>query len=269
MGLFDSFTGASQRRDIDSAYNASTNQVNAGYRQGMSSLSKGRDAAISNYGNARGALTGGRDAAIGTTESYLNRATAPLQGYADQGSRANTMYSDALGINGRDAQTSFVDGYQGDPFRDFNEQRVTNALMRQYNAAGMLDSGASRLAASRANLERGSMDYNQYLDRLAQQGQQGGQYASQIAGYTNQAGQQIGGYQYGTGQGEANIYGQQAGTEYDYGNQRAGMQVNRGMTLAGNRINYGNALADSRSTGINNLLKIGETAAKAYSGGMG
>ena len=151
--------------------------------------------------------------------------------YVKQGQQANSMYGNALGLNGVDAQKSFGANYAAaDQFREQNADFANNALMRQYNAKGMGNSGTAALATQRASLERGSQDYNNYLNRLQGQGQQGFQATGAQAGLQQGMGDMT----------------------YGYGQQRAG-----------NEINYGNALAQSRSTGINNILGVAGVAAKA------
>jgi len=200
VGFFGSFFGDDQRDDLAKAKQQS-------------------DAALkSGYDNANG---------------YYGQAYDLYSPYAKSGQQASTMYNNALGVNGQGAQQSFMDNYKSaDPFRAENEDYATNSLLRGYRAQGMVDSGASRLAAARASLQRGSQDYNQYLDRLNGAGSQGYQATNAQAG----------------------IRGGQADMAYGYGSQSAG-----------NAINYGNAQAASRSTGINNLIGLVGAGAKAYS----
>lgn len=201
MGFFGSFFGDDQRDDLAKAKQQS-------------------DAALkSGYDNANG---------------YYGQAYDLYSPYAKSGQTASTMYNNALGVNGTDAQKQFMDGYKSyDPFRQENEDYATNSLLRGYRAQGMVDSGTSALAAARASLQRGSQDYNSYLDRLNGVGQQGYQATGQQAG----------------------IRSGQADLAYGYGSQ-----------TAGNDINYGNAMAASRSTGINNLIGLLGAGAKAYGG---
>jgi hypothetical protein len=199
MGFFGDFFGSSQRKDLQQSKGAADAALQQGY-----------NTAQGNYTNAQGMFNP----------------------YAQQGQQANTMYGNALGLNGLDAQKSFGANYAAsDPFRQQNADFANNALMRQYNARGQTYGGSTDLAVSRANLERGSQDYNNYLNRLQGQGQQGYQATSA-----------------------------QAGLEQGKGDLAMGY----GQTRAGNEINYGNALAQSRSIGINNLLGLAGTAAKAY-----
>lgn len=262
MGFWDSFTGAAQRRDLDTAYNDSTGMVKTGYGNARTNVNQGTNAARSNYGQARRAIGTGVNRASDTTRSYLDKSTGYISPYMQQGQEANSLYGQHLGLQGAEAQREAVQGYMQDPFREFNDRQTQNAIMRRYNAAGMLDSGASRLASARALQETGTRDYQGYLDRLAGLGSQGGQFARQAASLAANAGSQIGGYQYGGGHSRANIYGQQAGLADNLGRTLADLDLGEYGTLASNRINQGNALAESRGAGLNNLLKVLETVAK-------
>ena len=184
-------------------------------------------------GAATQALTNGYNGAMGN----YNTAQGMYDPYRQQGQQASNMYGNALGLNGTDAQKSFGANYAAsDPFREQNADFANNALMRQYNAKGMGNSGTSALATQRASLERGSTDYNNYLNRLQGVGQQGFQAT---------------GAQAGLEQGKGDL-------TYGYGQQQAG-----------NEISYGNALAQSRNTGVNNLLGLGGLLAKGAGAYMG
>lgn len=201
MGFFGSFFGDDQRADLTQAK-----------QQADAALSQG-------YNDSQG---------------YYGKAYDLYSPYAQSGQQASTMYNNALGINGQAAQQQFMNNYaSSDPFRQANADYTTNTLLRNYRANGLLDSGASQLATARANLQQGSQDYNNYLNRLQGVGQTG----------------------YNATSSQAGIYGQQGQTAMGYGQQRA----------AGD-ISYGNAMAASENTGINNLLSLAGVAAKAYAG---
>ena len=115
-----------------------------------------------------------------------------------------------------------------------NAQFSSDQLRRQYNARGMGMSGAADLAVSRANLQQGSSDYNNYLSRLQGQGQEGMQAS-----------------------------GAQAGLYQGLGN--AGMQY--GQTQAGNAINYGTAQAQNDTNSVSNILALGSAAMGGFTPG--
>lgn len=197
MSFWADFSGASARSDLKKGAAASNAALDQGYS--------------------------------GLKQDY-NQAYDLYSPYAQSGGKANAMYNDALGVNGTDAQNSFVNTYSSaDPFRQFNEDASNRAIGRQWNANGSYDSGAARLASARANLERGSTDYSGYLDRLNGAGQQGYQATNAMAGIKTGLGDSAWGY---------------------------------GATKAGQATNQANAMAASRSTLTNNLLATAGTVAK-------
>lgn len=198
--LIGSFTGDTQKRYTNEAFANSTRELQQGRDKGLDAYGQG-------YSQAQG---------------YLNP-------YATQGGQANNLYGTYLGLNGADAQRGALQQYAGgDPFRQFNEDQANRGLSRQFNKMGMLDSGNSRLAMSRASLERGSQDYNNYLGRLSQLGQQGYGASQQLGGYAMQNGSNI-----------------------------AGLWNNYGQQQAGNEIQKGNALSQASGIFGNNLMKLG------------
>lgn len=210
--LLDTFTGSAQKRYATDAYNRST-----------------------------AALQGGYDDASKTIKDYYSQGQGYLEPYAQQGRQASNLYGNFLGLNGADQQRRSLQDYAtADPFRAFNEDNMSRALSRRYNAMGMLDSGNARLGMSRAMLERGSTDYENYMNRLAAMQGQGLGIAGTQAGMATQTGNTLGGMRYGLGQ-----------------------------TQAGNEINYGNALTQAASILPNNLIKLGGLALQGASLGMG
>lgn len=203
MSFLGSFFGSTQRNDIRRAKTAADAALDTG-------AAAGRDA----YGTA----------------------TSRLDPYAATGAAGNAMYADAIGLNGQPAQQGVVDNFMHDPFRDENGRLADDALVRSFTARGMGDSGASRLAVARGNLERGSTDWNKWLDRINGVGTQGQAAA--------------------TGQ---------AQLDAGLGNMEFGL----GTTRAGNEINYGNAMAGSRNIGINNIMGLASTAIGAFTPGWG
>lgn len=208
--LWGGFTGESQKKFTNEAFANSTRELQQGRDKGLDAYGQG-------YSQAQG---------------YLNP-------YAQSGGQANNLYGTYLGLNGADAQRSALAGYAGaDPFRQFNEDQANRGLARQFNKMGMLDSGNSRLAMSRASLERGSQDYNNYLGRLAGMSQQGYGAAGALGGMAMQNGQNI-----------------------------AGLWNNYGQAQAGNEIQKGNALSQASGIFGNNIMKLGGMAIGA--GGIG
>lgn len=212
MSFFANFFGKTQARDL-----ARSNE------EATSSLASGRNL-------ARTEISGGRDRAMG----YLNP-------YMQQGQAGSQMYGNALGLNGAQAQQGAYGTYSNSPFlaaqRGAGDNALTN-IFRQYNARGLGNSGASRLAVSRVAQDREAANQGDWFNRIGALGQQGGQFANTAAGLES-----------GTGQYLADL-------ESGYGQQRAA-----------NAIQYGNALASTRNIGINNMINLAGTMARAASPG--
>ncbi len=202
MSFFGSFFGSDQKKDVTAAYNRATPLLNEGIER------------------ARTATTGAIDR---------------VEPWAAGGRDANAMYANAIGLNGRPAQQGVVDNFMIDPFRQQNEDLANENLARQFNGRGPgLNSGAFALATARGNLERGSHDWNTWLDRIHGVSTEG------LGAATTQAG----------------LGGQLGAIEMEGGNARAA-----------NEINYGNAMAATRGIGINNLLGLGGTLVRAATPG--
>lgn len=213
MGFFDSFTGASQKRAIADANAQATKFLNEGYDTASAALNKG-------YGEAQG---------------YLDP-------YVTEGRSDQAMYRNALGLNGAGGSTAAMGAYQSarNPYADFQADQTTNALMRNYNARGMGMGGTAALAAARANNEQGYGDYQNWLGRIGNLGQQG----------------------YGASQASAGMSAQK-------GSQLADLGWNFNSAKAGNAVNYGNAMASASGIGVNNLFNALGLGTKIASAAMG
>jgi hypothetical protein len=210
MGLFDGFFGGAQRKDLQDANQRATAYLNDAWKEGSQQV---------------------RD--------WSNQGLGYLNPYMQQGSQGNALYGRFLGLDGADQQRDAMNTYAtSDPFRQFNDDNASRALSRRFAAQGMGDSGASRLAMARAGLERGSQDYNSYLDRLRGVGQQGLGAAGASAGIAQQTGNTLGQMRYGMGQQQA-----------------------------GNAISFGNAMAGSRNIGMQNILGLAGAAGNFFGGG--
>lgn len=207
--LLGGFTGDSQKRRADEANRLASGYIQQGFDQGS-----------------------------GYVKDYNTQGNAYLQPFATQGQGANKLYGTFLGLDGADAQRGAFANYQGaDPFRQYNEDNALRAMARQQNRLGMLDSGNARYAMSRAMLDRGSQDFDTYMQRLAGMGQQGLGASNALAGYANQTG---------------GILGQ--------------MRTNLGTQQAGNAIQHQNALSAADGLFANNLIKVGGMIISAATG---
>lgn len=166
MALFGSlFKGNSN--NINLANTKAREQANAAYRNNLQYAGEGRD-----------------------------RRRAEYQPFQQRYGQAGSLYSNALGLGGAEARQSAYDTFANDPFREAargNTQNQLSAMFKKYNAGGMGDSGASRLALSRANMEAEAGLVDNWLNRLAAMDQQGLGVADRLSGIEGDyTGQQIG-----------------------------------------------------------------------------
>ena len=175
-----------------------------------------------------------------TTKDYLGQSLGYLAPYAQAGGNTLSLLGGALGINGAGPQQSFWGGLANDPAFQAAQGAGIDALDKSAAARGMLRSGGQQRDLYSFG-QRGLMDFgnnriSQLMGLLAPT--QGAAGAS--ADLTSQAGNNIAGAQFGTGQ-----------------------------LFANNAVNTGNALAQSRNIGLNNILAVGNTAAKIAGAFMG
>lgn len=339
MGWLDNlFGGGAKQRDATAAYNdsqatlqagldkalaelkgsteAGRAALNTGYDQANVDLNRASgiyDKALGIYDRASGLydqalpglrndITQGYAGAEAALTSAADRANAVLDPYARSGRGAQDLYDRALGVAGTDAQKAFYDQYAAnDPYRAYRDELANKQIQRQFNASGLGNSGRAGMAISRASLERGSQDLQQYLSRLEAAGARGSQIAGQQGANIQRAGEGIAQNRAAQGTGLANlglnvlgaktgIAGQQAGVigqqagiagqqatmaaqrardlaglESGQGSQLSSLIYGNAQQSAGNRINLGNAYAQSRGIGAQNLINLAGTAAQAYS----
>jgi hypothetical protein len=319
MSFWDSFTGKSQRKDIQRAsadaerllaenkakaeairqqgLATSRDALTGGYAQGRTDLNSGYDAAgrslNAGYDTARGDINAGYAGAENAATSYLDKTGQVLQPLIQSGQRAQARYDTALGLDGKAAADSFYQDYAAnDPFRAYRDEMANNQLLSLYNAKGQASGGRAQSAVARESLRRGSEDLQTYLTRLANAGQQGGQYAGQLAGYTNATGntitqlranqgQNLSQLEQNRGQGIATMDANRgtglsnlatnqgrdiAQLETGAASDLSGLQYGYGQQLATNRINTGNAVSQTRGIGLNNLMKVAGLALSAGTG---
>lgn len=167
------------------------------------------------------------DQGYNTSQGYYDKAASSFDPYVSSGTAGQKMYGDLLGLNGTDARSSAQGIITSDPLWSGKLGEDTNAVLKNLNARGMGASGTAALAGQRVLLQ----NYNDVLDRYQGMGQTGLSATGQQAGVRTAQGQNA----------------------FDYG-----------ATKAGNAINFGNAMAGTRNAGLNNVLAVLGTGAKAY-----
>lgn len=185
-------------------------------------------------------IAGANKKAIGTLDSGFNAASEYYKPFQQAGLKGFNLYGDAIGANGAEGYGRAFQTFNQDPFAAGAQDASNNALLkllRQYNARGMGDSGASRLATSRVASEQYNQRVNDFRNRLMGFGQQGYDAAGALGNLT-------------------------------YGNAgaKASIQAGQGQQLAQITGNLANATAASRTAGVNNILglvgNVAGTAAK-------
>lgn len=118
------------------------------------------------------------------SEGALNSAIAGYQPWVDSGKNANTMYGNALGLNGADGNAAATSAFQTGPGYQFALDQGTQAALRGASAAGMLNSGNTLTALNDYGQGQANQEYGSWLDRLNGVSGQGLQAAGgQASGY--------------------------------------------------------------------------------------
>lgn len=279
MSFFSSLTGGKQRHDLyegqkeaanalDVGRKEATNVMRGGYDKADAALKRGQGQTNAAYYQGRGDVNAGATQAL----SLLSNSNALMQPYQAQGARANTMYGDAIGVNGTDARGAAQGTYMSDPIYASLMDKTNNDIFKRYNAGGMANSGASMQAILNSQVD----GYGNWLDRLNGQGQMGFQAAGQM-GQNNQA---MASTATNRGNALASLAQWQGNNATDYAKNFASNRVNLGNSLGSMAWDMGNkkadlatstrgALASTRGMGWQNALSLGGTALKAFTGGMG
>jgi hypothetical protein len=168
IGLFDSFLGNDQRKDIEAANDRAT-----------ASLAKGKDESI------------------GTRNQYLERSL----GFLKPGLDSQNVLLRALGVQGQGPQQQYYDEFQNDPGFEAATQYGINALDRSAAAKGGLFSGGQMKAVSDFGLRRQNDAFNNRINQLFQLT---GNAPAMSAAATQDTGGQIADTQFGYGQLQAN-----------------------------------------------------------------
>lgn len=118
------------------------------------------------------------------SSSALNSAISGYQPWVDSGTAANTMYSNALGLNGSDGNAAATSAFQTGPGYQFALDQGTQAALRGASASGMLNSGNTLTALTEYGQGIANQEYGSWLDRLNGVSSNGLQAASgQASGY--------------------------------------------------------------------------------------
>lgn len=200
-------------------------QVKRGYNRAMDERRTG-------FAEGMPELRGGYEKAYG----YLNP-------YIDQGTTANRLYSDFMGVNGTDAQAGAFSNYNSGPWAQY----LTQAADRRSNAMGQMRGGAGAAAAANAQQQ----GLHQYLGGLRALAGQGANVAGAGANLATREGENL----------FNSIYGHHAGL--------GDLYVGRGNALAAADQAAMQADIGLIGTGINALTSIASAGMGMPMGGSG
>lgn len=257
MGFLDDITGKTAEKAIQQkgiADQAAYKQFGTTSRNAFNNLADqqaiGQQAIVDSYDNAQGTLQTG-----------FNSALDYFQPYIDGGQGASQRYNDALGVNGYDAQSQFINEEQSSPAFQAGLSAGVDDLMSRFAATNTGRVEADGLPRSGRVLKSLQGFGNRYLsdhinDRLTHLNTLNGQgfNASQGAANltTNYANNQ-GNIDLGRGQAVNQSYALPASTRQQ--GQLTQAQANLNGALG---FNNGNAQGDiAGANGINNLVTQG------------
>lgn len=187
-----------------------------------------------------------RDNSLGV----LNGASSLYDPYRDEGTRALSTYSGALGLNGPEGTAQAQSQFQAGPGYQFAMDQGNKAALRGASAAGMLNSGNTLTALTQFGQGLANQEYGSWLDRLNGVSSQGLQATDAKAGLNRD---------------QSNIY-------QGYADNRLGLES--GITQGTMGINNETAKvqeqqAQQKGSFLSGLLKTGlSLGSKAISGGL-
>jgi len=172
------------------------------------------------------------NAAKGATDSAYQMARGDLTGndyyktWAGNGGAANTMYANALGLNGASGNTAAQSAFQTGPGYQWAVQQGLNALNRTAASRGQLASGNQSMALMDYGQNQANQQWQNWLNSLNGLSSQG---LTAAAGQTGQQ-NQLANLDYGYGKDLSNIY--MNGTQQAMGALQNGNQQSSGSSGA-------------------------------------
>lgn len=162
--------------------------------------------------------------------------------YSWTGGQANSMYANALGLNGPGGNRAATGAFQASPGYNFQLGQGVQALDRSAAGSGMFGSGNAAMALNQYGQGLANQDYGNWMSRLGGLGSQGLQAA---AGQTGRQGAMAGINEWGAGgRGAADL---------DVARNRANMLYQGQMADAGANAQGGANLFNAIGGGLNLL----------------
>jgi hypothetical protein len=171
MGLWDSFMGKSQQKDLSAANSLAQQRITGG---------------LADYTN--------------TSKDYLDKSLAFLQPGVESGNQTLKLLGDILGLNGQSAQSSYFANFQNDPGFNATLDAGVQAADRSAAARGLSRSGGQQRSLFDFGQRLQNDFFNQRTNNLFGLMGFGQNAANTSAALTSNTGQGIADAQFGTGQ---------------------------------------------------------------------
>lgn len=206
---------------------------------------------LQGYGNlAAGQINSGRDAAIRDLDAMIPILDTYYQPYMRSGSDATSMYSNAMGLNGKAGNAAATGAFQASPGYTWQRDQATDAASRQAAALGIGGSGNTLSALSELGSNLANQEWGSWMDRLSGLSSQG---MSAVNSYTGQMG---------------GLQSAKAGINYQQGTDQANLLAGLGTGLADLGTTYGNNVSNvynNMGTNLGNLYAgMGSDIASMY-----
>lgn len=194
---------------------------------------------LQGYGDlAAGQINSGRDAAIRDLDAMIPILDTYYQPYMRSGSDATSMYSNAMGLNGKAGNAAATGAFQASPGYTWQRDQATDAAARQAAALGIGGSGNTLSALSELGSNLANQEWGSWMDRLSGLSSQG---MSAVNSYTGQMG---------------GLQSAKAGINYQQGTDQANLLSGLGAGLAELGTTYGNNVSNvynNMGTNLGNL----------------
>lgn len=113
-----------------------------------------------------GAISDASDAANARAQQAIAEAKPLYQPYIDQGGSGLKTYADLTGVNGPDAASTAMAGFQASPGYQYQVQQGLRAVDAGAASKGMLRSGATLKAEQTLGNNLADQDFGNYMTRL-------------------------------------------------------------------------------------------------------
>jgi hypothetical protein len=238
MGLFDNLLAPFNTSSQDQAAQDQQKSLVAAQAALNPQLASGRNSLATSLANSTGAFNTSLGNSTNAANTSLANSTGAYQPLANQSNAGVTAYGNATGANGPAGNAAALANFQAGPGYQFNMQQMMQNLLRNQEATGQANSGAT------------NVDTLNQASGIANQGWQN--YINNLQPFLNTAGTAAGGIAGANANtaGLINNANANAATGINTANINAGNQTNQNFTTQGNaaygtNVGIGNAQAQA------------------------